>query len=68
MIQLLFNTLLNCKHKVWSWPMTIDGKTTRTCIECGTKRAYNWKKMEFTQPRKRVVQMRTNSVDIRPVI
>lgn len=50
----LFARFLNCSHPNWSWPITLNKKTYRVCTTCGEKRAYNWQKMIFTQPRKKV--------------
>ena len=38
-----------CTHSEnsYSFPMTVDGKTTRTCYKCGHKREYDMTTMRF---------------------
>jgi hypothetical protein len=38
-----------CTHgeKSYSFPITVDGKTTRTCYKCGHKREYDMTSMRF---------------------
>lgn len=38
-----------CTHREssYSFPMTVDGKTTRTCYKCGHKREYDMTTMRF---------------------
>jgi hypothetical protein len=38
-----------CIHgeKSYSFPITVDGKTTRTCYKCGHKREYDMTTMRF---------------------
>lgn len=42
----IINLLFGCRHRSWSWPMKLNGRTAQTCIDCGAKRVYNFKKME----------------------
>ena len=62
MIQLFLSKFLNCQHRVWGWPITIDNRTYRVCLQCGLERKYNWRTMQFTQPRRRNT-IRKNSLD-----
>jgi hypothetical protein len=38
-----------CTHgeKSYSFPITVDGKTTRTCYKCGHSREYDMETMRF---------------------
>jgi hypothetical protein len=41
--------LPKCTHgeKSYSFPITVDGKTTRTCYKCGHSREYDMTTMRF---------------------
>jgi hypothetical protein len=41
--------LPKCTHgeKSYSFPITVDGKTTRTCYKCGHSRKYDMTTMRF---------------------
>lgn len=38
-----------CNHneRSYGFPMTVDGRTTRTCSKCGHKRDYDMTRMRF---------------------
>lgn len=42
-------TIPKCTHSQnsYSFPRTVDGKTTRTCYKCGHKRDYDMNTMRF---------------------
>lgn len=37
-----FLGLFGCKHERYSWPQTVEGKTTVSCLDCGKSLDYDW--------------------------
>ena len=39
-----------CTHERYSWPLTLHGKTSVTCLDCGASAAYDWQRMTVYDP------------------
>jgi len=37
-----FSSLFGCPHDRHSFPQTIEGKTTVSCLDCGRTMPYDW--------------------------
>jgi len=38
----LLSKLFGCKHERYSWPQTVKGKTSVSCLDCGQSLPYDW--------------------------
>ena len=45
----LIEWLLDCKHENCGWPITRQGVTYRTCLQCGRERKYDTARMRFVE-------------------
>lgn len=42
----LISYFFGCRHKHYSWPITVDNTTYVVCSECGDKFSYDWEHMK----------------------
>lgn len=55
MLQRLVNLLMGCRHENMSWPITLSGRTYRTCLECGYQRRWDPWRWEWRKDRDRTI-------------
>jgi len=53
LLRALFNFIFGCRHRNFSWPLTIREPRKRTyvvCLSCGTEFDYDFETMQLRRP------------------
>ncbi len=61
MLQALFELIFGCRHRAFSWPLTVRKPRKRTyvaCLSCGTEFDYDFEAMRLCEPITREIAAR----------
>jgi len=60
MLRAIFDLTFGCRHRAFSWPLTVREPRKRTyvvCLSCGTEFDYDFEAMQLCQPTRMKVNL-----------